>query len=59
MELVLLLNDTIMAHEEKKNKNIKKVATKAPKLAGVAKVPKYEQGESGIKPPDLAPKTKR
>jgi hypothetical protein len=59
MECVLLPNDTIMAHEEKKNKNIKKVATKAPKVAGVAKVPKYEQNESGIKPPELATKTKK
>ena len=48
-----------MSHEQKKNKNIKKAATKAPKVAGVAKVPKYEQSESGIKPPDAAPKSKK
>lgn len=48
-----------MAHEEKKNKNIKKVATKAPKVQGAPKIPKYEQAESGIKPPDLDPKVKK
>ena len=40
-----------MAHEEKKNKNIKKVATKAPKVNGAPKIPKYEQSESGIMSP--------
>lgn len=48
-----------MAHEEKKNKNIKKVATKAPKVHGAPKIPKYEQSESGIMPPGLSPKTKK
>ena len=48
-----------MAHEEKKNKNIKKVATKAPKVNGAPKVPKYEQNESGIMPPGLSPKVKK
>lgn len=48
-----------MAHEEKKNKNIKKEATKAPKVHGVHKVPRYEQGETGITPPDLSPKAKK
>lgn len=47
-----------MAHEEKKNKNIKKPATKAPKVHGAPKIPKYEQAESGIKLPELAPKIK-
>ncbi|MBU1820903.1 MAG: hypothetical protein KKG00_05235 [Bacteroidetes bacterium] len=48
-----------MAHEEKKNKNIKKVATKAPKVRGAAKVPNYEKNESGITPPDLSQKVKK
>jgi hypothetical protein len=48
-----------MAHEEKKNKNVKKVATKAPKLHGAPKVPKYEQNESGLVPPSLSPKSKK
>ncbi|GAB4005457.1 hypothetical protein GCM10028808_05290 [Spirosoma migulaei] len=48
-----------MAHEEKKNKNIKKVATKAPKVHGAPKVPKYEQNEAGIMPPGLTPKVKK
>ncbi|WP_020604889.1 hypothetical protein [Spirosoma spitsbergense] len=48
-----------MAHEEKKNKNIKKVATKAAKVHGAPKVPKYEQNESGIGPLDLTPKAKK
>lgn len=38
----------IMAHEEKKQKNIKKVATKPAKVHGAPKIPKYEQNESGI-----------
>ena len=50
---------SIMAHEEKKNKNIKKVATKAPKVRGAAKVPNYEKNESGITPPDLSQKVKK
>lgn len=49
---------TIMAHEEKKNKNTKKVATKAPKGSG-PKVPKYEQNETSISPLDLSPKAKK
>ncbi|GAB3511053.1 hypothetical protein GCM10027592_57150 [Spirosoma flavus] len=48
-----------MAHEEKGNKNTKKPATKAPKVQGVPRIPKYEQTESGIKPPDLARKAKK
>jgi hypothetical protein len=48
-----------MAHEEKKNKNVKKVATKAPKVNGAPKVPKYEQGNAAITPPDLAGKAKK
>jgi hypothetical protein len=48
-----------MAHEEKKNKNIKKVATKPAKVHGVAKVPKYEQGNSAIMLPDLSPKARK
>ena len=48
-----------MAHEEKSNKNIKKVATKAPKVHGVPKVPKYEQKESGTGPLDLSSKAKK
>ena len=42
----------IMAHEEKKQKNIKKVATKPAKVHGVPKIPKYEQNQSGITAPD-------
>jgi len=37
-----------MAHEEKKQKNIKKVATKPAKVHGAPKIPKYEQNETGI-----------
>ncbi len=48
-----------MAHEEKKNKNIKKVATKAPKVRGAAKVPNYEKSETGIIPPELPKKGKK
>lgn len=48
-----------MAHEEKKNKNIKKVATKVPKVHGAPKIPKYEQSESGTGPLDLASKAKK
>ena len=48
-----------MAHEEKKNKNIKKAATKAPKVHGAPKIPKYEQAESGINAPELTAKTKK
>ncbi|GAB3511068.1 hypothetical protein GCM10027592_57120 [Spirosoma flavus] len=32
-----------MANQDKKNRNDKKAATKAPKEHGVAKIPKYEQ----------------
>lgn len=39
-----------MAREEKQKKNIKKVATKAPKVHGNPKVPKYEQNETGFSP---------
>lgn len=48
-----------MAHEEKKNKNIKKVATKAPKVHGAPKIPKYEQAESGINALESTAKTKK
>ena len=48
-----------MTHQEKKNKNVKKVANKAPKVHGAPKVPKYEQNESGLSLPGLAPKTKK
>lgn len=48
-----------MAHEEKKNKNVKKVATKAPKVHGAPKVARYEKNESGITAPDLSPKAKK
>lgn|GEM_PF-2569598 len=49
----------LMAHEEKKNKNVKKLATKALKVHGAPKVPKYEQNESGLLLPNLAPKGKK
>ncbi|SFB90978.1 hypothetical protein [Spirosoma endophyticum] len=45
-----------MAREEKQKKNIKKVATKAPKVHGAPKVPKYEQSDSGFSP--LVPPSK-
>ncbi len=48
-----------MAHEEKKNKNIKKVATKAPKVHGAPKVPKYEQSETGFTPLSVPSKDKK
>ncbi|MFD2573232.1 hypothetical protein ACFSUS_21495 [Spirosoma soli] len=50
---------TIMAHQEKTNKNTKKVATKPAKVAGQLVLPKYARNESGITPPDLAPKAKK
>ncbi|QJW89967.1 hypothetical protein HNV11_11560 [Spirosoma taeanense] len=48
-----------MAHEEKKNKNVKKVATKAPKVHGAPRIPKYEQNQSGFSVADLSPKEKK
>lgn len=48
-----------MGNQDKGNKNIKKVATKAPKAPGSAKVPKYEQSETGITAPLQAPKTRK
>ncbi|WP_174260221.1 hypothetical protein [Spirosoma endbachense] len=48
-----------MAHEEKKNKNSKKVATKAAKVHGAPKIPKYELNETSSMPADLAPKAKK
>ncbi|QIP14676.1 MULTISPECIES: hypothetical protein [Spirosoma] len=48
-----------MAHEQKKNKNIKKVATKAPKVHGSPKVPKYEQKDVGITPPGIVVPSKK
>ncbi|MBO0935428.1 hypothetical protein J2I47_02595 [Fibrella sp. HMF5335] len=48
-----------MSNDEKKNKNGKKVATKAPKVHGVHKIPKYEQTGTAIAPPDLSPKPKK
>ncbi len=47
------------AHVEKSNKNVKKVATKAPKVHGAPKVPKYEQGESGIMTSGITLKNKK
>lgn len=48
-----------MAHPEKSNKNVKKVATKAPKVHGAPKVPKYEQNETGFTTPITVPKEKK
>ena len=48
-----------MSNDEKKNKSGKKVVTKAAKVAGVHKVPKYEQTGTAITPPDLNPKSKK
>lgn len=53
------VNPGIMAHEEKKNKNIKKVATKAAKVHGAPKVPKYEQNEAGSGPLSIPSKDKK
>lgn len=48
-----------MAHEEKKNKNSKKVATKAAKVHGTPKIPKYELHESSSMSADLTPKARK
>ncbi|GAB3946692.1 hypothetical protein GCM10028805_17620 [Spirosoma harenae] len=48
-----------MAHMEKKNKTVKKVATKAPKVHGAPKVPQYQKNESGFGSLILAPKPKK
>lgn len=48
-----------MGNQDKRTKNIKKVATKAPKAPGTAKVPKYEQSETGISSPLQAPKVRK
>ncbi|QMW05552.1 hypothetical protein [Spirosoma foliorum] len=40
------------------SKNSKKIATKAAKVAGVAKVPKYAQREADSAPTPLKPSTK-
>lgn len=57
-KLVRVILPNIRAHEEK-NKNIKKVATKAPKVHSAPKIPKYEQNESGIGLLDLSSKVKK
>ncbi len=54
-----IIKPNIMAHEEKKSRNIKKAATKVPKVRGAAKVPNYEKQESGITPPDPSQKGKK
>jgi hypothetical protein len=48
-----------MANQDKKNKNLKKVATKPAKVNGVATLPKYAQNDSAFTAPDLAPKAKK
>lgn len=48
-----------MAHVEKSNKNVKKVATKAAKVNGAPKVPKYEQSETGFTPLSIPSKDKK
>jgi len=45
-----------VAHEEKKNKNSKKVTTKAAKGHGT---PKYERHESSSMPANQAPKARK
>lgn len=44
-QFIRYANDSIMANHQK---DIKKVATKAPKQHGAAKVPKYEQKETAF-----------
>lgn len=56
---MLYIESNHMANQDKKNKNAKKVATKAPKVHGSPKTPRYEQNESSVTAPDLAPKAKR
>lgn len=48
-----------MAHQEKKNKNIKKAATKPAKIAGQPILPKYARSETKITTPVLSPKLKK
>ncbi|GAB4017049.1 hypothetical protein [Spirosoma koreense] len=48
-----------MANQDKKNRNQKKAATKAPKVHGVAKIPKYEQTPASSTVFGLLPKTKK
>jgi hypothetical protein len=48
-----------MANQDKKNKNVKKVATKPAKVNGVATLPKYAQNEGAFVAPILASKAKK
>ncbi|WP_461080407.1 hypothetical protein [Spirosoma flavus] len=48
-----------MAHQYKKNKNTKKVATKPAKIAGQTVLPKYARNESEMTTPTLSPKAKK
>ncbi len=48
-----------MAHQEKKNKNVKKAATKPAKIAGQPVLPKYARNETVITTPAVSPKAKK
>ena len=48
-----------MAHQEKKNKNVKKAATKPAKIAGQVVLPKYARNETVITAPTVSPKAKK
>lgn len=48
-----------MAHQEKTNKNTKKVATKPAKVAGKPTLPKYAQNDVLTAPLYLSPKAKK
>lgn len=49
----------LMAHQEKKNKNVKKAATKPAKIAGQPVLPKYARNETLMTPPTISPKAKK
>ncbi|MBD2704834.1 hypothetical protein IC229_29655 [Spirosoma sp. BT702] len=48
-----------MAHQDKKNNNVKKAATKPAKIAGQTVLPKYARNETVLTTPTLLPKAKK
>ncbi|MCK8495497.1 MULTISPECIES: hypothetical protein [Spirosoma] len=48
-----------MAHQDKKNKNTKKMATKPAKVAGQPVLPKYARNETVMTTPTVSPKVKK
>lgn len=48
-----------MANQDKKNKNVKKAATKPAKIAGQPVLPKYVRTETVMTTPTLSPKVKK